>query len=228
LIWACVGGQTELVSPDAVNVAGTAKVAMVHEPAVPAGQPVSVAFAVNVPRDVVSASAVGMTLVEEMAARSDASAATAAPDDALQSNLICVAPATTPAINVDPEASCPPPVIVTLQGSVDAALGVSVTADAELALVSATPATMASEAPTASTDVHRFLARRAWLGPYVFFIEPPKELLVWGILPGAQWHTVIASTLRLSIEKSSSPTTRVHEMCLVVHAMVRSCDRSMQ
>jgi hypothetical protein len=104
-----------------------------------------------------------MTFDDEIAASNDASAATAAPEDALQSNLICVVPATTPVINGALVASCPPPVTVTLQGSVDAAFEPSVTADAELALVSATPATMANDAPNASTDVHRFRAGRAWL-----------------------------------------------------------------
>jgi hypothetical protein len=125
---------------------------------VPAGQPVSVALALNVPRDAVSASAVGTTFEDEIAASSDASAATAAPEDALQSNLICVVPAATPAISVVPVTSSPPPVTATLQGRVAAAFERNVTADAELALVSATPATMASEAPIASSDVHRFLA----------------------------------------------------------------------
>jgi hypothetical protein len=99
-----------------------------------------------------------MTFDDEIAASSDASAATAAPEVALQSNLIWVVPATTPVINVVPGTSCPPPVTLTLQGRVDAVLGCTVTADAELALVSATPATMASDAPIASIDDHRLLA----------------------------------------------------------------------
>src|SRR5580693_9115715 len=56
-ICAAVGGHCALASPAAVKVAGTAKVAIVHP--VPAGHPVSAELGVNVPSDVVSASAVG-------------------------------------------------------------------------------------------------------------------------------------------------------------------------
>jgi hypothetical protein len=49
-------------------------------------------------------------------------------------------------------------VTLTVHGSVDAAFELSVTADAELALVSAMPATMATDAPIASSDIHRLLA----------------------------------------------------------------------
>jgi hypothetical protein len=92
-----------------------------------------------------------------MAASSDASAAMKAPDDELQSKLIFVAPATTPEIRFALGTSCPPPVTVTVHGNGDAAFGLCTAADAAPALVSATPATMASDAPIANSDGQRFL-----------------------------------------------------------------------
>jgi hypothetical protein len=144
-----------------VNVAGTANVAVVQDPAVAAGHPVSVALAVKLPSDVVSASDVCETDVSERPASKDASAAMSAPDDALQSNMIWVLPATTPVISVVPGTSCPPPVTVTLQGAVDAAFGRTATADAPPALTSATPATMARHALMENAEEHHLRRVRA-------------------------------------------------------------------
>jgi hypothetical protein len=124
-------------------------VAIEHDPAVPAGQPVLVALGAKVPRALVSASVVGMTPAEPVAARREASAATPAPEEVLQLKVTTVVPATTPTMIVCPGTCVPAPVTVMLHGKGGVTSGVSDEADALPTEASVRPATIArADAPT--------------------------------------------------------------------------------
>ena len=127
--------------------AGMVKVAVSHDPAVPAGQLVSVGLAVKVARAEVSADACWLTGDAPTRLSIDASTPKAALEVVLQSKVSVVAPAVTPMIS-GPTAVPEPALTVIVHG---AALAV-VAADADVADASVNPGPASDTAAASDTS----------------------------------------------------------------------------
>jgi predicted RecA/RadA family phage recombinase len=126
-------------------------VATVHEPAVPAGQPVLVGLEVKVASVDVSASPVGTTVDVTMPPSNDDSMASDAVDEVLQSMVTCVDPATTPTIRTPEE------VVTAVPGAAETvslhAIGVAAADATELEATVSPVASNSETAPSERTGV---------------------------------------------------------------------------
>jgi hypothetical protein len=156
----------------ALKVAGTGNVATVQDPAVPAGQPVSVALDAKVARFPVSASAAWLTVVVPMPLSNEASTASAAEEEVLQSNMTLVAPPVTPTIN-EPTTVPGPLAIVTVQGALEPEAWAAIVAEAMAPGSTARPVNVSSivRADATSEVRTRRPARCSLVGLLVFLID---------------------------------------------------------
>ena len=132
------------------------KVAVSQDPAVPAGQLVSVGLALKVARAEVSADASWLTDDAPTRLSIEASTPKAAFDDVLQSNVICVVPAVTPRMS-EPTA-VPEPALTLIAHGVALAVVAVVAADA--AVVDANVSPVAAKDTPATSDTIEDNVRR--------------------------------------------------------------------